>query len=442
MFTRIATNLEGLAKGLAFDCRRCGQCVLTSTRLVCPMRCPKNLRNGPCGGTVEGRCEVYPERACIWCKIDERRHGDRIALPPLLDSPDPKLFNTPSYVNFINGKDKRARVPLPYLPLEADAGSITCHTESRLEARLRSGAFALTTEVRAPRGASTDRVLGHARNLVARFDAVNATAFLAGKPSLPSPRVAAALQAAGVEAVAQATCRDHTQTTFVAELMDLHASGVHNLLCLTGDAYRDDPGSKPSFAMDAALMLYEARYLRERGSVRFTGDAVKQPPRQFLGAAINPFTTPQRVPLRRLLQKAAAGADFIQTQCVFDLPAFQEFVRSYIKQDLHRSLFLLPGIPVVISPRALAALDSVPGMVLPRALRARLDVSTDLRRDGVTIARELLHSVAALPGVRGAHLMLFGADHDALLEVADGCPDHATTISGEPIPCPSTACAS
>lgn len=102
------------------------------------------------------------------------------------------------------------------------------------------------------------------------FDAVNVTAYLNGKPSVPSPRVAAELQRMGIEAIAQATCRDHTKTSFVSELINNHTSGVQNILCLTGDSYAGKPKIKQVFDMDSSLMLYEARYLREKSTVHFS----------------------------------------------------------------------------------------------------------------------------------------------------------------------------
>src|SRR5262245_57936874 len=97
-------RLEALVKGMAFDCRTCGQCVLRSTGLICPMTCPKGLRNGPCGGTLHGECEVDPSRPCVWVRIHHRTAHDEFTLPQLLPSPDARLFNSSSYANFLSGE--------------------------------------------------------------------------------------------------------------------------------------------------------------------------------------------------------------------------------------------------------------------------------------------------------------------------------------------------
>lgn len=421
MFSRIAYHTEHFLKGLAFGCHGCGQCVLRKTALICPMRCPKGLRNGPCGGTLEGRCEVYPERRCIWVRIDTARHGARLAQPPTLPAPDHALFHTPSVQNLVNGRDRAAREPLPVLCQDPAAAARPVQTRSRLEAALKSGRFVFTTEVRTPRSPVLTRLVKEATALAPDFDAVNATAFLCGHPSLPSSVAAGELQRQGVEAIAQATGRDHTRTTFIGELMAGHLGGVRNVLCLTGDYYVGEKRVKQVFDLDSSLMLYEARYLREQARIHFTGEEVADRPQPFLGCAINPMTDPIEVPVRRLLQKAACGAEFVQTQVVTDVGRLARFMELYRRVGLDRRLFLIAGIPVVIGKKALAALPRVPGVSMAPALKARLEGAADLRVEGVRAAAEMVAAAAAIPGVSGAHLMLFGADHHALAEVRQMC---------------------
>ena len=99
---------EKWLKEKAFGCQTCGQCILTHTAMICPMNCPKGLRNGPCGGTLDGKCEVLPELDCVWTDIEikKKEHSSKIHLPPKQE-----LFNTASYVNFINRKDRETRRP-------------------------------------------------------------------------------------------------------------------------------------------------------------------------------------------------------------------------------------------------------------------------------------------------------------------------------------------
>lgn len=417
---RLFARVEALLKGIVFDCRACGQCVLRQTGWICPMSCPKGLRNGPCGGTLHGECEVYPDKPCVWVRIHGRMAPDALTLPALLPSPDARLYNTSSYLNFLSGADKAAREPLPYLNLGEHRIRQPVQTRSQLEMRLKAGAFVKTCELRAPRTADFNTFDRLALLLREHFDAINATAYLNARPSLPSPVVAARLVKLGIEAICQATCRDHTKTSFIAELLENQMNGVNNILCLTGDSYAGVPKIKQVFDMDAALMIYEARYLRDKGVIHFTGETMSEPPRPFLGAAINPFTTPVNVPIRRLKQKVAAGADFIQTQAIFDVAGFRQFMELVCQEGINREVFILAGVPVVTSHRALAVLPRIPGVLLPEAIRKRLEQAKDCSAEGVNVARELVHEISHIPGVVGVHLMLFGPDHAVVPEVLNG----------------------
>lgn len=420
MFAKLIARSEAFCKGMMFDCRACGQCVLSQTGLICPMSCPKGLRNGPCGGTLEGECEVYPDRECVWVRIHRRQGKGSLSLPNLIPSPDPSLSFTSSYLNMLSGKDKAGREPMPYLDLGSNRVGMPAQTDSKFEAALRSGRFVKTCEVRSPRGPDLSHLRKEALIVRDHFDAVNATAYLNAKPSLPSPVAAGELVKLGMEPISQATCRDHTKTSFVSELIQNGMNGVHNMLCLTGDSYASVPKIKQVFDMDSALMLYEARNLREKGLIHFLQEPLPQAPRIFLGAAINPYTQPANVPIRRLKQKAAAGADFIQTQAIMDVAGFEDFMSLVRDEGLDRELFILAGIPVIIAAGALKMLPRIPGMKVPPEVRRRLEQADDLKREGVALARETVAQVRNIPGLSGVHLMLFGSDHSALIEVVEG----------------------
>ena len=423
IFGKTIARVEALFKGMMFDCRACGQCVLGKTGLICPMSCPKGLRNGPCGGTLNGECEVYPDKPCVWVRIHNRVGKDSLTCPDLLPSPDARLFNTSSYLNSISGADENARSPLAYLDLGVKRIHQPVHTASNLERKLKAGVFVKTCEVRAPRGTDLSSVEKQALLVRDHFDAVNATAYLNAKPSLPSPIVAAKLVELGIDAICQSTCRDHTKTSFVAELLQNHLSSVNNVLCLTGDSYAGVPKIKQVFDMDGALMIYEARHLRETGLVHFTSEKISHAPQPFLGGAINPFTTPSNVPIRRLKQKIAAGVDFIQTQIIFDVAEFARFMEIVRAHGLHEEVFILAGIPVVTSAQSLPILSKIPGVKFPEGARRRLEQAKNVKATGVALAREIVSAVQQIPGVAGVHLMLFGPDHSVVPEVIEGLGD-------------------
>jgi len=342
-----------------------------------------------------------------------------VSLRGLLPSTDARLHNTSSYLNMLRGTDKPTREPLPYLPLPSPRTGQPPQTASKLEACLKAGRFARTCEIRAPRQPVFDRFDHEAHLLREAFDAINVTAYLNGKPSVPSPVAAGRLASMNIAAICQSTCRDHTKTSFVSELFQNQMSGVHNVLCLTGDSYAGVPKIKQVYDMDSALMLYEARFLREKSQVHFTGQATAQPPRLFLGTAINPFTNPMFVPVARLRQKAAAGADFVQTQAVFDVPRMAAFMEEVCRWNLHRELFILAGVP---------------GVHLPQAIRDRLQSDDDIVHAGLSLARETIDALYDLPGISGVHLMLFGPDHEVLPQLVATLPAQRRDTTVPPAP--------
>lgn len=428
LLERLLTRTEHFAKGVLFDCHHCGQCVLSHTGYrQCPMACPRQLRNGPCGGSMDGHCEVFPERACVWTRIHYAVDRDGTSTPPLLRSPDPNLFFTSSYANYFSGKDRLARKPIDYLDLGTNRKHQSPQTASRLERRLRAGGFVFTSEIRSPRGADLEKVAKQAEVLGPHFDALNATAYLNGRPSMPSVIAAARIAQCGAEPIAQSVCRDLTKTAFISELIANQINGVNNVLCLTGDYYQGRPCVKQVYDMDSSLMIYEARHLREKGVIYFTGDTMKEPPKPFIAGAINPFTTPWNVPIRRLKQKVAAGADFIQTQVILDVAAFREFMRVVHEEGIDNNVFVLAGLPVIISKKAFEMLHGVPGVRVPKQVDERFARARDVVEEGIAFVREMIHEVRSIPGVSGVHAILFGVDYTVLPSAVEGLRDEPAT---------------
>jgi methylenetetrahydrofolate reductase (NADPH) len=284
----------------------------------------------------------------------------------------------------------------------------------------------ITSEVRAPRDAAWARLDREAAALAGVCDAVNATSFLNGQAALPSALVAARLAASGIEAVVQLTGRDHTRATAAGEALAARAQGVGNALCLTGDwGVRAPALAQPVFALDAALLVRELAAL--------DGEPL------CLGVAANPDAEPVVLQVRRLMQKAAAGATFVQTQVVTDAVRLARFTDAYAAAGLDRRLALVVGIPVVLSPGAQAHLGRLPGVRLDPGFAAALAAARDPVDAGIAAALSLARQALALPGVRGVHLMRFGGTPAAVADTARalraGIPQ---TISQE-YPCPSPA---
>lgn len=408
---KLIARTEAYLKGLAFDCQSCGQCLLDRTGLICPMTCPKGLRNGPCGGTLNGECEVYPDIECVWVRIHRRTGGHSF----LNKSTDASLANSSSWINRFFHKSKLK--PLPALEIGRNRKRQPIQTKSTLEKKLKNGDFVMTCELRSPPDTDLSNLKAEAKLIGNHFDGINTTAFLQGRPTLPSPIAAQTLQSLNYNAIAQATARDHTKTTFIAELMENQINNVNTLLCVTGDSYVGNPRIKQVYDMDSSLMLYEARYLRETGRTYFNQGEIRNPPKPFLGAAINPFSTPKEVPLKRLRQKANAGADFIQTQLIFDFERFRHFMSEVVKEGINDDLFILAGVPVVISKGAANKIHKIPGVHCPDEISDLLNNSQNIREDGIRFAIELGRKLKKIDGVDGLHFMLLGIDHSVLPDI-------------------------
>ncbi len=409
---------EELSKGLVFDCRMCGQCMLQQTALICPMRCPKGMRNGPCGGSsLDGKCEVYPEQPCIWVEIYQRSR--RIGLTGRVEKLqwplDWSLQGTSAYGNVLNGKwftPKWARV--------LDQPGSTPRAGSGLEEALNSGRFVVTAEVGPPRSANAAYLRKKAELLRGRVAAVNITDNARGIARLSSLAGCLILQEAGVEPVLQMSCRDRNRIALQSELISASALGLNNVLLLTGDhqRYGDEPGAQGVFDLDSISLLALARRMRDNGEL-LSGAKIAEPPRLLLGAAANPEGEPLDLQVMRLAKKVAAGADFIQTQAVFDLAHFRRWMGSVRARGLHQATKILVGILLINSAERAAYLrQHVPGMRISDALIKRLAAARDQRHEGQQIARELLQALGEIEGVAGVHLMTI-AWEDAIPEVLD-----------------------
>lgn len=410
------TRGEEIAKGLLFDCQMCGQCMLQQTALICPMRCPKGMRNGPCGGpSSQGKCEVYPDQPCIWVDIYERarRFGLLKRVEKLQWPLDWSLQGTSAYGNVLNGKwftPSWAQVLQHSTP--------TTTADTRLAHELAAGRFVVTAELGPPRSASPESMRTKAGYLREKVVAVNVTDNSRGVVRLASLAGCIILQGAGLEPVLQLTCRDRNRIALQSDLLSASALGLGNVLLLTGDHQRlgDEPEAMGVFDLDGLNLLALARRMRDQG-VLLSGEQIPSPPRLLLGAAANPEGAPPDLQVLRLAKKVAAGADFIQTQAVFDLDHFQSWMAEVRARGLHEQTRILVGVLLLHSAqRADFLRRHVPGMRISDALVQRLARASNPREEGKQIGRELLQSLREIPGVAGVHLMTI-AWEEAIPEV-------------------------
>jgi methylenetetrahydrofolate reductase (NADPH) len=283
-----------------------------------------------------------------------------------------------------------------------------------LRERLASGAFTVTSELSPVRGASADALRERARLLAGWVDGVNLTDNQGAHVRMASWASALAAREAGLEPIMQMTCRDRNRIALQSDLLGAASVGLTNLVFMTGDypKFGDHPGAKPVFDLDSVTMLWTARTMRDEGRL-LSGNELKPPPSAlFLGAVENPFAPPQEFRAARAAKKVAAGAQFLQTQYVFDIPVFERWVSALRAEGLTERCSILAGVGVIRSVRALDFMASgkVPGVVIPDAVQRRLRAvpADQAGEEGHRLAAEVIARVKEVPGVAGVHLLTAG----------------------------------
>jgi len=282
---------------------------------------------------------------------------------------------------------------------------------TRLERVLRAGLFAVTAELNPPDSADPQGVYDAALVLSEVADAINCTDASGANVHMSSLGMAALLVRAGYEPVYQMSCRDRNRIALQGDLLGAAALGVGNVLCLTGDDVTagDQPQAKRVFDFDSIHLLHTIKGMRDDGQF-LSGRKLTSPPRVFLGAAENPFAPPLDWRPQRLAKKAEAGAEFIQTQYIFDVPVFERFMAQVRDLGLHEKLFILAGVGPLRSPKAAEFMRTrVPGVVIPAAVVDRLNKTPKAQwaEEGMQICVEIIEQVRAMPGVAGIHVMAF-----------------------------------
>jgi len=277
---------------------------------------------------------------------------------------------------------------------------------SRLARRLADGHVVVTAEVNPPRHADPATVRKQARRLRGVVDAVNLTDCTRGILRMSSVAAALLVQQEGVEPIVQMTCRDRNSIALQSELLGLSALGLPNVLLLTGDdpTQGDHPDAKPVFDLNGTALLAAAHRLRDVGT-SLSGRTIAHPPVLFLGAAGDPERDLAQPDKPTIADKAEAGADFIQTQPVFDFDRFTAWMQLVRAAGLHHQMAILGGVFVLDSAKRAEFLKSVPGVVMPDRIVERLAAAADEKEEGLRIAVETADRLLTMDGLRGIHLM-------------------------------------
>ncbi len=289
---------------------------------------------------------------------------------------------------------------------------------TKLERVLADGTFAVTVEVGPPRGARPESIRSKASLLRGVADAYNVTDNQTAVVRMSSIAGAKILLDEGLEPVMQMTVRDRNRIALQSDLLGAWALGVRNCLCLSGDhqkagaggKLKGHPGAKNVFDVDSVQLVAILKDLREQG-VQEGGDAVDAPVPFFIGAAWTPLAPPEDFRVMRLAKKVEAGADFIQTQAVYDVPRFAAAVEKAREMGLTERTAILGGIIVPRSAGMLRYMNAnVPGVNVSEELIARMKSAEDPRAEGIVVALELIEALRAIDGVRGVHLQAIEAE--------------------------------
>jgi methylenetetrahydrofolate reductase (NADPH) len=277
---------------------------------------------------------------------------------------------------------------------------------THLNTKLQQGAFVVTAECGPPQhgdGGFMRKKAAHFRNGV---DAVNITDNQTGIVRMSSIAAAKIILEEGLEPVIQMTCRDRNRIAMQSDLLGAAALGIQNVLCLTGDhqKFGNHPEARGVYDLDSVQLISMVHRMNEGAFL--SGESIEPAPQFFIGAAANPFAEPFEFRLSRLEKKVRAGARFIQTQAVFDLLRFREWMKGVRESGLHQKTAILAGVLPVRSVKALRYMkEEVSGISIPDSLIERMDKAGDPKEEGVRIAVETIHALRGEKGVRGIHLM-------------------------------------
>ena len=303
------------------------------------------------------------------------------------------------------------------------------HVGSNLEKVLKAGHFAVTGELGPPQSADSHVIREKAAFLKGFVDAVNITDNQTAIVRMSSIGAGAILVDEGLEPIIQMTARDRNRLAIQSDLLGAYALGMRNLLCLTGDHqnFGNHPTAKNVFDIDSLQMVQMVIQMRDEGIFQ-CGDAFKGiEPRFFVGAAAAPFADPIDFRPYRLAKKLRAGADFIQTQLVYDIPAFERYMEKVRELGIHKEGYLLAGVGSLKSPgMARYMKNNVPGILVPDELIDRMTAagapwaskkkdeltkedkrarSQAWKAEGIRICIELIQSLQKIEGVAGTHVM-------------------------------------
>jgi 5,10-methylenetetrahydrofolate reductase len=439
---RLLARIELCVKGPLFGCRMCGNCLLQETAFICPMECPKGMRNGPCGGiTPEKNCYVDETRKCIWYAIYNRslRTGREEKLLEVLPPLDWSMVGTETwgvvvrqirktgtgyFVRSLFSRDnnykneawdkvfKTVRQPDWWKGDSEYHKPAYSVPASGLEARLREGKFVIATEITPPLSSNTKKLINEIASVKPWVSAINFTDSSSARPRMSSLACCKTAFDNGAEPVLQIAARDTTRTGLQSSVIGINSLGIKNILCVTGDdaIIGPSPTSNMNFVdIDSVQMLWILRRMRDEG-IYLDGRKMKEPPKYFLGAATSPFASDPVLQAIKDQKKVNAGAQFFQTNLVFEPELLDPWLEQLDKRGVLGKAHILMGVAPLKSFKLAEYLHTkVPGVRLPQSVLNRMEKAGDgVHEEGVRIALEIIDKIKSKKGISGIHLMTLG----------------------------------
>jgi len=281
----------------------------------------------------------------------------------------------------------------------------------RLEKVLTAGEFAVTAELGPPQNANPEAIKKKAQHCIGNVEGANITDNQTAIVRMSSIAAGAIALSCGVEPIIQMVCRDRNRLAMQADILGAAALGIQNLLCLSGDhqTFGNHPDAKNVYDIDSMQLIAMVKKMRDDKQFLCGDDIKEHEPKLFIGAVANPFADPFEFRVMRLAKKIDAGADFIQTQCIFDMKRFGDWMKMVVDEGLHEKAYILAGLTPVRSHRALKYMkNNVAGMSIPDELITRMESAEDPKEEGVKICVEMIEQIKSMEGVSGIHLMPIG----------------------------------
>jgi len=279
--------------------------------------------------------------------------------------------------------------------------------KSNLQQVLEEGLFAVTAEIGPPKGSDPEEITKKAKMLKGYADAFNITDNQTAVVRMSSMAGCCLLRKMGMEPIMQMTCRDRNRIALQSDVLGASAVGIKNMLFLTGDhqSFGNHPEAKGVFDIDSMQLIQMIKNMRDDGIFQNGDEVLARNPDVFIGAAANPFADPFELRVDRLRKKIRAGADFIQTQSVYNLNKFNMWMDEIRSNGLDKKVHILAGVTPLKSLMMTERMKfHVPGVDIPDSIYNRMKNATDPKDEGYKISIELINEIKKIKGVHGIHI--------------------------------------